>query len=195
MMKLFLTLYLAFFAMPAMAQISEIPPECRMLADHKPDADVAYKPGVDVKGKAVVPADVNSHAMGANETIVVPLGTDLAQRLQNSNVRGLDMTTTLGFLEISPNGQITYNGQDLTSQVYVLCGKGPGVSGAGIGPEQLPPADGQKRTDTVKFAPVKEIKPAAPAPKPVKPPAPAPLPAPKPAEKGELLEGQDFRDQ
>jgi hypothetical protein len=34
--------------------------ECRRLVTHKPDSDVAYKPGVDVRGKFVAPADLPS---------------------------------------------------------------------------------------------------------------------------------------
>jgi hypothetical protein len=32
--------------------------DCRRLVQHRPDPDVAYKPGVDVRGKPVKPADL-----------------------------------------------------------------------------------------------------------------------------------------
>jgi len=136
-------LLLAFllFATPAFANES-IPPECRLLPEHKASADVAYQPGVDVHGKPVVPADLNAAPMGLDQqTIVVPLSVDLAERLQNQNIAGLQMTGTLGFLEIAPGGRVTYNGQDLTNQIHVLCGQKPA--------ESVPPANGQTPPDAV----------------------------------------------
>jgi hypothetical protein len=179
---------LLLISVPAFAAEVQLPPECRVLPEHKAAADVNYQPGVDVHGKAVVPADVNSNPMGMNQTIVVPLTIDLAQRLQGMNVQGLNLETTLGFLEFSPDGRVTYDGQDLTTQVHVLC------SGKGVETVASPPpvTDRQTPPDVLKSAPVKEIKPAPP--KPVIPPAPAQQPAPKPVEKGELLQGQDYKD-
>lgn len=111
---------------------STIPPECRLLPEHKADAGVAYQPGVDVQGKSVVPADINSPMAStfANQTIVVPLTVDLADRLQGQNIEGLQLEGNLGYLEIHPDGRVSHNGQDWTSQVYVLCGN-PLVSGDG----------------------------------------------------------------
>jgi len=34
--------------------------DCIQIVDHHPSADVAYKPGVDVRGRKVVPADVEA---------------------------------------------------------------------------------------------------------------------------------------
>lgn len=182
---LLLALLILLFSPIASAQdiVSEIPPECRLLPDHKPSADVAYKPGVDVHGKSVVPADINATPFEeATQNIVVPLTVDLARRLQNNNVDGLKLEGNLGYLEIGGDGRITYNGQDWTSQVYVLCGKQP-IS-----------ANGQTNQDVIKYEPVEK-----PAPKPVaqpKPKPPVPAPAAKPVEKkGELIQGEEFREE
>ena len=174
---------------------TNIPPECRVLPEHKASNDVAYKAGVDVHGKPVVPADVNADPMGfSGQTIVVPLTIDLAKRLQNQNIPGINMEGTLGFLEVAPDGRVTYNGQDLTSQVHVLCGKGA--------LDDVPPANGHKAPDIIEYAPVKETKPAptkAPAPvKAVQPPSVKPLTVPPQKaepEKGELIEGGDYREE
>ena len=133
------------------------PPECRLLPDHKASADVTYKPGVDVRGKSVVPADINAAPMGlAEQTIVVPLTIDLAKRLSH-HTQGLNLEATPGFLEIAPSGRVTYNGQDLTSQVHAVC--------AGNPQETVPPAaaapDRQTAPDVIESAPVKEIAPKA----------------------------------
>jgi len=160
--------------------VNTVPPECRMLPDHKPSADVAYKPGVDVHGNPVVPADVNATPFeGANQTVVVPLTVDLAKRMHQAP-QGAELEGNLGYLEIHPDGRVVYNGQDWTNQVYVLCGKQP-VSGNGQPPQDVikyPPA---KPPEAVKSAP-----PAKPKTKPQAPVAPVPPPAPK---QGELLEG------
>lgn len=132
-MKYFLAAFFALIAFPVSAQEieSHIPPECRLLPDHKPNADVSYKPGVDVKGKSVVPADLNGTATPlARETIVVPLTINLADRMQGMNIPGMKMEGNLGYLEIHPDGRVSHNGQDWTSQVYVLCGK-TAISGGG----------------------------------------------------------------
>ncbi len=142
-MKKILVFALLVFAVPAMA--NELPPECRMLPEHKAQADVAYQPGVDVNGKAVVPADINAAPIAVPERIVMPLTIQMAQLLQNNNVQGLNLESTLGFLEIEQNGRVTYDGQDITSQVYVLCDKKHESA--------VPAADGQTPPDDVEYAP------------------------------------------
>ncbi len=37
------------------------PPDCAALVAHRPDADVAYQPGVDARGRPVAPADLPGH--------------------------------------------------------------------------------------------------------------------------------------
>ncbi|PZQ44076.1 MAG: hypothetical protein DI551_10890 [Micavibrio aeruginosavorus] len=192
-MKHVLAAALLIFSMPAFAQ--DIPPECRLLKEHAPSSDVAYQPGVDVHGKPVVPADINAAPMGLNQqTIVVPLTVDLAQRLQNQSINGLQMEGTLGFLEIGPGGKVTYNGQDLTSRVHVLCDQAAG--------KPAPAPDGQIAPDPVQYPPVTNKK-DAPKAVPVKPAAPvAPelklppvAPVEKKPEQGKLIEGGDYREE
>lgn len=139
-MKFIFTLLIWIFAMPAMAQTVQLPPECRLLPEHRPAPDVAYHAGVDVKGKAVVPADLNASPLDvAQQTVVVPLTIDLAERMQGAGADGLKLEGNLGYLEIYPDGRVSHNGQDWTSQVYVLCGKQP----------ILP--DGQSSEDVIKY--------------------------------------------
>ncbi len=50
---------------------------CRYVTQHVPDADVDYKPGVDVRGKNVVPADtVPPMDMGLEDSFNLRLTTD-----------------------------------------------------------------------------------------------------------------------
>lgn len=184
-MKYFIFLIVMFLALPVCAQ-ETLPPECRLLKEHKPSADVTYQAGVDVRGRPVVPADVNAAPMGLeSQTLVVPLSVDLAKRLQGNSIQGLDMTGTLGFIEIEPGGRVLYNGQDLTGQVHVLCGRRP--QGTAVSP------DGQAAPDIVESAPVKKITPPAPETPVLKvPETPAPEAAPEPVQ-GALIEGSDYR--
>lgn len=186
-----LTMTIPFYA--AHAQDDGIyPPECRLLPDHKASADVAYKPGVDARGKPVVPADINAAPMDlAGQTIVVPLTVDLAKRLGH-HTKGLALEGTTGFLEIAPSGRVTYNGQDLTSQVHAVCAGNPQETAAPAAAE----SDRQTAPDVIESAPVKEIAPKAPAAKPVTPPK-APIEAPKPEPEpvqGDLIEGGEYAE-
>lgn len=166
--------------LPAFAQ-EALPPECRVLKDHVPSSDATYQAGVDVRGRAVVPADINAAPMGlAGQTIVVPLSVDLAKRLQNTSIQGLEMTGTLGFIEIAPSGRVLYNGQDLTGQVHVLCGRAP--------QDAVIPPDGQAAPDIVESAPV-----APPSPAPETPVLKVPDPKPTVPVQGALIEGSEYR--
>ncbi len=107
------------------AYANDLPPECRLLPAHVPRADVSaeYQAGVDVRGKPVVPADINGGYFNDLERVVIPLSVDLAERLKNSNIEGLQLEADLGTLEIYQSGRVSYNGQDWTSQVYAICGE------------------------------------------------------------------------
>ena len=140
MMKFSVLFSFLLLAMPAMAQTVQVPPECRMLPEHRAAPDVAYQPGVDVKGKVVAPADINAAPIDmSNQTVVVPLTVDLAERMQGQGIDGLQLEGNLGYLEIHPDGRVSHNGQDWTSQVYVLCGK------------QAVLPDGQPPEDVIKY--------------------------------------------
>ena len=90
---------------------------CQTLVNHKPMAGVAYQPGVDVKGNAVVPADVNAAQFKVPDIIKVPLTIDLAKRVASLTGTGIQMDGNMGMLEIHENGKVMYNDQDWTSPV------------------------------------------------------------------------------
>lgn len=53
---------------------------CRQIAAYQPEARVAYQPGVDVRGRPVVPADVNAVPLGDFENqIRIKLTNDTAK--------------------------------------------------------------------------------------------------------------------
>ena len=83
--------------------------DCRWLTRHIPDADVAYKPGVDVHGKRVVPADLNgTYDMDLPKTITASVSRRL---LNHPNLR---QETPFAEIEIDlETGSILINGKGL----------------------------------------------------------------------------------
>ena len=144
----FFTLFLIAGLLSAPAWADTLPEECRLLGAHKPGSGMVYQPGVDVHGNPVAPADLNDGTtIDLPDVITVPLTIDLAQRLQNSHVEGLQLEAPLGLLEIHKNGRVVYNGQDWTPQIYALCGKEAPV----LPPRKPSTADnGQKAADAIK---------------------------------------------
>lgn len=108
-------------APPAVAQ-ETLPPECRMIVRHAPDAGVAYQGGADVHGKPVAAADLDAGPMAdiGTSSIYVPLTVDLAQRMGGAG-SGVKMEGALGFLEISPSGTVKYNDRDITGDARAAC--------------------------------------------------------------------------
>jgi hypothetical protein len=92
------------------------------MTDHHAVADATYKPGVDVHGKAVAPADVpSSTSFALPNKIAIPLTLDLAKSL-NLNVSqypynrlGTGTEVQLGTLTLEGD-QVFFNGKPLTSQ-------------------------------------------------------------------------------
>lgn len=151
------------------------PPECRLLPDHKAQAGVAYEPGVDVYGRSVVPADINASPFQVPDVITVPLSINLAERLQHSNIEGLQLEAPMGLLEIHKNGRVVLDGQDWTSQVYALCGKT--YTGPPPAPRKPQQVDGHKSSNAIK-SDAKEIKPTQAIPP-----------------QGEMLQGGEYREE
>ena len=118
-------LLISFMSLPVQAEeISEEKPAvCKIAVQHKPASDVAYQPGVDASGNAVVPADLNAAPFKTPEIIKVPLSVDLAQRMNSLGNKGINMEAPLGMLEIHQDGTIRYNDQDWTAPVLTLCGE------------------------------------------------------------------------
>lgn len=104
-----LLLILPAAAGPATAQtIAER--DCRRLERHVPAPDVAYRPGVDVRGRAVPPADLAAPPAIVPERLTIHLGVDLQRRL--GLPRDLIADLPLGIIEIE-NGTALFNGRPL----------------------------------------------------------------------------------
>lgn len=119
-------------ASPALAHAApQIDPRfCQALVKHTPSADVAYRAGVDVHGKAVTPADLpDSPPIKLPEVITIPLTADLTTLLNLPAAKmpfktGADTAVALGSLTLEGD-RVLYNGQPLTGDqqdnLSVLC--------------------------------------------------------------------------
>lgn len=100
---------------------------CQRLTRHVPAADVEYRPGVDVHGRAVAPADLAGSA-GAQPPIPIdlPLSIDLARRMGIAlpSVPFLTNDVTAVWLTVVGN-QLYLNGQPIDpgaeERLYVYC--------------------------------------------------------------------------
>ncbi len=100
---------------------------CQRLTRHVPAADVEYRPGVDVHGRAVAPADLAGSA-GAQPPIPIdlPLSVALARRMGIAlpSVPYLPDDVTAVWLTVVGN-QLYLNGQPIDpgaeERLYVYC--------------------------------------------------------------------------
>src|SRR5690348_9276282 len=101
--------------MPAAAETMPVSAaDCRQLVAHAPAPDVTYKPGVDVRGNAVAPADLGAgYALALPDEITIDIGIDLADRLGRTRARqnGVPATTAnrplRPFTGTAPVGMVT----------------------------------------------------------------------------------------
>lgn len=122
----FLWLLCMFLPLSSFAQDIQDQPICRILADHQPRGDVAYKPGVDVRGKSVVSANLNggSGGFGFNkeQPIRIPLQMDVLQRFNIAPAAsGLNLEPDVGFIDVFPSGRVEINGRDVKDQAEDIC--------------------------------------------------------------------------
>ena len=142
-------------AAPDMAQAETVAlsaADCKKLVQHVPADDVTYKPGVDVRGKAVVPADLGGgYDLKIPEEIHIQIGIDLADRLALRDARRssgsvptarkvlpFEGKAAIGVLTVKGNDAF-WNGERIASQDEALlaeaCRKGLSESGLETGAE------------------------------------------------------------
>jgi len=92
--------------------------DCRSLVKYQAPPDVNYKPGVDVRGKAVTPADLPTlGAIQAPDEIVIDFGLDLAGRYGFGAATLFDATAGIATIEYDlESGALTFNGKPLLNE-------------------------------------------------------------------------------
>ena len=96
---------------------------CRIATRHEPAPDVAYKPGVDVDGNPVVPADVNNRQVfQPPERVPIRLLIPLSELLANPPAGLGDTNIDLGLLEVEiATGRLYLNGKPAFSTHFLVC--------------------------------------------------------------------------
>ncbi|MGB0631529.1 MAG: hypothetical protein ACPGRZ_12630 [Alphaproteobacteria bacterium] len=91
--------------------------DCRHIVAHSADASVAYKPGVDVNGRPVAPADLGGgFAVKPPETFSMDINIDLQERFGLPANKGQYMgEIKAGKVEIRKDGRAFYHGQELAT--------------------------------------------------------------------------------
>ena len=102
--------------------------DCRWLTRHVPADDVAHRPGVDVKGKAVAPADLGTYgSITAPDQVYIGLDIPLRVVLEDGGPRRLrEAEVNVGHVVVDlTTNQVYYNGRSLTdpdiAQLAVAC--------------------------------------------------------------------------
>ncbi|MDP7344520.1 MAG: hypothetical protein QF767_14405 [Alphaproteobacteria bacterium] len=123
MKYLFVTAAFAFFALNAPSlgaqTITVSPNDCQALTAYTPSDDVAYKPGVDVDGNAVAPADLNSSGqlnLDTDHEFWLPIDVPLQDVITIDPADNMDAirASDIGVGTVTvKNGQACFNGEPL----------------------------------------------------------------------------------
>jgi hypothetical protein len=101
---------------------------CRALTVHRPAPDVAYRPGVDVQGRPVAPADLPGAPQWLAPSFTFDLNADLRGYLPPRSALSQPQLQ-VGRITLRPDGVVLLNGQELataeTANVALLCRRVP----------------------------------------------------------------------
>lgn len=90
--------------------------DCHRLVAHSPGSDVEFRPGVDVRGKPVVPADVaGSPSLALPEAITIAIGIELDERMGLGAGGRYKGTAPIGQVSVTGN-RVYFNGQLLADR-------------------------------------------------------------------------------
>lgn len=92
--------------------------DCRWLVHHQPAADVAYKPGVGVRGRPVKPADLDStRRITLPKIIAVPLHVPVGSLLKEGFTSPVgNSEVDVGLVTVDrTSGEVLYEGETLVS--------------------------------------------------------------------------------
>ncbi len=99
--------------------------ECRRLVRHQPAADVAFRPGVGVRGRRVAPADLGGGTnVAVPDEIEIPITVELDKTIGAAASGLYKPEATIGKVTYK-NGRAWFNGQKLetgaNAEVVAAC--------------------------------------------------------------------------
>ena len=124
---LVLALVVALPASAAVKTVTVSKAECRKIVRHSPSADVAYRPGVDVRGAHRQPADLGGGTtIAVPDEIEIPINVDLSETIGAAAGGLSDPRAKLGKV-VYKKGRAWYNGKPLETgandEVVAACRK------------------------------------------------------------------------
>lgn len=109
---------------------------CRVYERHVPSDDVAYDP--DKRPKGIASPEMGSDAFDDIDVVEIPLSVDLADRLENVDIEGLELDADLGTVKIHSDGRVTLNGRNISAPLRAFCATpGPATKDNGQGPADI----------------------------------------------------------
>ncbi|MCR9213662.1 MAG: hypothetical protein NXI13_08085 [Proteobacteria bacterium] len=88
---------------------------CQRIVKYVAEQDVTYKPGVDVHGRAVAPADLEQNQIVIPNRIFIDLSLPFKDLLKNYNPKLKNAEVYVGLVEYDINtGRLLFNGQELS---------------------------------------------------------------------------------
>lgn len=98
--------------------------DCTRIVRHVPAPDVAYRPGVDVRGRKVAPADLdNGFKVEPPEEFEIPITVDLQDRLGiPANPTLFEAEAKIGTI-VYRKGKAWFNGQPLATENTAVLAK------------------------------------------------------------------------
>jgi len=99
--------------------------DCARLVANIPSDDVAYQPGVDVRGRPVAPADLDgTPALALPESYRIRIEVDSDDRFEIPATAGsYDADIVIGEALVEADGRVLFNGQPLQSEAAFELGR------------------------------------------------------------------------
>lgn len=90
--------------------------DCRALVRHEPVPDVAFRAGVDVRGRQVVPADLNPSPIQPPEDFAINITVDLFDRLGIPPGGGAEYAGEVGVgtVDVTADQHVLFNGRPVS---------------------------------------------------------------------------------
>ena len=85
---------------------------CKYMVEYQPMQGVEYQPGVDVNGKAVVPADIQTTQITPPSVIEFNIAIDVAEYVGIPRQPGIENFANIGTIQVK-NNQLYFNGEPL----------------------------------------------------------------------------------